>query len=148
MNQLTIREALERDKDAIIKFSQDWEAEKITYGYKANAYEALNRYRIRCAVDGEAVVGYLMGEKKTCEGFCVIPKSADYFEIEDLYIAPAYRNKGAGKALFDYAERTLKAEGVHSVLLSTATKDYKKIQSFYTKKADMTVWTTTFFKNI
>ncbi len=148
MNQLTIREALERDRDEIITLSQDWEAENITYGYKATDYEALARYRIWCAVDNEAVVGYLMGQKEVCEGFCVIPKDAGYFEIEDLYVAPAYRNKGTGKALFDFAEAVLKAEGVHFLLLNTATKDYLKIQGFYTKKTDMTVWTTTFFKNI
>jgi GNAT superfamily N-acetyltransferase len=38
----------------------------------------------------------------------VIPKSASYFEIEDFYLVPNYRNKGIGTIFFEYMEQQLK----------------------------------------
>lgn len=89
-----------------------------------------------------------MGQRKISEGICVIPKDKIYFDIEDLYITPEFRNRGIGKVLFKYVEEYLKHKHIDYLLLSTATKDHLKIQNFYTQKMGMTVWTTTLFKNI
>ncbi|WP_099204379.1 GNAT family N-acetyltransferase [Scatolibacter rhodanostii] len=148
MKLLTIRIATEQDKYDIIKLSQKWESENITYGYIANTYEALRKYTIWSALYDDCVIGFLMGHHTNSEDWCIIPKDNAIFCIEDFYILPEFRDKGIGQILFDFVEKALKDSQIDYILLNTATKDYARIQNFYTEKLDIKVWTTTLFKNL
>jgi ribosomal protein S18 acetylase RimI-like enzyme len=148
MEGILFREATDRDLEAVAALSRAWAREDITYGYGENTPEILREYTLWCAADGEAVVGYLMGRRKTAQDLCILPTGSPYFEVEDFYVSPDFRSRGIGEALFAWVEGRLREDGVAYILLSTATRDAGRIQRFYTQKAGMTVWTTTLFKKI
>ena len=148
MQDIAIYEAKYNDKDKIIGLSKQWEEEGITYGYAACSQDVLLQYRVWIANYYDTAVGFLFGKSEISNGMCVIPKGASYFEIEDFYLLPDFRNKGIGTMFFKHIEEQLKNENIKYILLSTATKDYAKILKFYTEKVGLTVWTTTLFKQI
>ena len=71
-----------------------------------------------------------------------------YFEIEELYVVPECRNQGVGRALFQFVEQELKAVGIEYMMLSTATKNYKKILHFYIDELGMDFWSARLFKKL
>jgi GNAT superfamily N-acetyltransferase len=148
ISEAIFQKAIESDKKDISALSAHWETENITYGYAACSPEMLSDFSAFCAkIDGKCI-GYIFGKRKIAEHICVFQDGISYFEIEDFYVIPEFRNQGIGKQLYEYVEQNLKQEGIQGILLSTATKEYKKIQKFYAEQLGLTVWTTTFFKNI
>ena len=77
-----------------------------------------------------------------------MPEGTPYFEVEEIYVTPKYRNYGVGSMLFDYLENILKYEKITQMVLSTATKDYESIFNFYIKRKGMAFWTARLFKEI
>lgn len=148
MSEVICQKAIKSDKEEIIALSAQWEKENITYGYAACSQGLLSEYSAFCAKINNKCIGYLFGKKMIAENICVFPDGSSYFMIEDFYVIPEYRNQGIGKQLYAFVEQNLKQEGTQGILLSTATKEYKKIQNFYSVQLGLTVWTTTFFKNI
>ena len=144
----SIREAAEEDYPAIVRLSTEWEQEGITYGYVADNLENVRRFRCWCILGSDGVAGYLIGEKKTSSGICVMPDGSIYFKVWDLYIAREYRNHGLGSRLMGHVECLVKSEGIEYIILSSSTKDAAKIQKFYTQKAGFAIWDTTFFKKL
>lgn len=148
MESIVIREATESDRQAVVELSQQWTAENNTYGYTAETLQSLRPYRVCCAERAGEVVGFLMGQRKISEGMCVIPQDSLYFDVTDAYVRPACRSRGIGRALFEYVEQSLRREHIHYLLLSTAARDPGRIRKFYAEKIGMTVWTTTFYKDL
>jgi ribosomal protein S18 acetylase RimI-like enzyme len=148
MNEVICQKAIELDKEEISSLSAQWEKENITYGYVACSPGLLFEYSAFCAKINNKCIGYLFGKKIIAENICVFPDGSSYFEIEDFYIKPEFRNQGIGKQLYEFVEQTLKQEGTQGILLSSATKNYKKIQEFYTSQVGLKVWTMTFYKII
>lgn len=146
--QIYFREAIYSDLQKIKDLSKQWETENITYGYIACSVERLDEYQVWVANADDIMIGFLFGIRKTSEGLCVIPKDNVYFEIEDFYLLPEYRNLGIGRMFYLHVEKQIVDEGIKYILLSTATKDYQKIIKFYTENVGFTVWSTTLFKQI
>lgn len=132
----------------LISLSEDWEKEKSCHGYRANTEEDIKGNRVFAALDGQEIVGYLFGHKAVTEKDTPIYKCGeDYFELEELYVVPRYRNQGIGAKLFRYAEERIKEE-VGLILLGTATKNYKAILHFYIEELEMEFWSAALFKRI
>lgn len=135
--------------EKLIAMSADWEAENSTYGYRKNAPGDIEGNRIFLAERDGRLLGYLFGHEERSErARSIMADGTAYFEIEELYVVPAHRSEGIGRALFRYAEREVKAAGIEFVLLSTATKDYKKILHFYIEELGMDFWSARLFKRI
>lgn len=135
--------------ELLIGMSARWEAEKCTYGYGKNGPSDIQGKRIFLAVEGERVLGYLFGVVNRMESFtCIMDADTPYFEIEELYVCPEYRNRGIGKALMSHAEQVMKGEGIPYLLLATATKNYKAILHFYIEEVGMEFWTAQLFKKL
>lgn len=135
--------------ERLIALSEDWAAENITYGYGPNTRESILSCRIFAAEEKGEILGYLLGQEQRVEQPCaVMPQGVRCFEIEDLYVAPAHRNKGIGRALYDFAEQQAKKEGCGYIRLSTATKDYQRILHFYIDELGMKFWTAVLFKQL
>ena len=132
----------------LIEMSKQWEAENSCHGYRKNDRSDIDGNRVFLAEDGGNIIGYLFGHsEKTKEKTSKMPENTPYFEVEELYVKPEYRNKGIGKKLFSYAEKTVSADAEY-IMLSTATKNWKAILHFYLDELDMDFWSARLFKRI
>ena len=135
---------------ALIRLSQDWEAEGSCHGYRANTREDIEGNRIFLAEAGGEVVGYLFGHRELSQkATSIMPDGTPVFEIEELYVVPARRGQGIGKALFAFAEAAVAGDGdAEYLMLSTATKNHRAILHFYLDEVGMQFWSARLFKRI
>ena len=134
--------------DALIQMSIDWEAENSCYGFRRNELSDIEGNRIFIAEKDGVPIGYLFGHVEEAQrSSSVIADGTPYFEVEELYVKPAYRSQGVGKQLFTFAEKTVSKE-VSFLMLSTATKNYKAILHFYLDEVGMEFWNARLFKKI
>ena len=132
----------------LISLSRDWERENSCRGYRANLREDLEGQTIFCARDGGTLVGYLFGEFcEQKENSTVLKKGERFFELAELFVVPERRSQGVGCALFCAAEEALRGE-TRMILLSTATKDWRRILHFYIEELGMDFWSARLFKEI
>ncbi len=146
---INIRLATEGDKLKIVELSKEWENENSTYGFYADELDYINENRCFVAHIDDTVIGYLFGkvfESKKMKS--IMPEGTPYFEVEEIYVTPKYRNYGVGSMLFDYLENILRDKKITQMVLSTATKDYESIFNFYIKRKGMSFWTARLFKEI
>ena len=132
----------------LIEMSEDWENEHSCHGYRANTREDIEGNRIFLAENQGKVVGYLFGHiDKTKDKTSIMDKDVPYFEVEELYVRPEFRNLKVGKMLFRYVEEAV-SDNAEYLMLSTATKNWKAILHFYIDELDMEFWNARLFKKI
>ena len=133
----------------LITMSAAWEAENSTHGYRTNDHSDIEGNRIFLAERNGEVLGYLFGHKTVAERTnSIMTEGTTFFEIEELYVVPEHRSEGIGKKLFVYAEQTVQAGGIGYLMLSTATKDCKRILHFYLDELGMDFWSARLFKKL
>lgn len=133
----------------LISMSMAWEAENSTYGYRKNDRSDIEGNRIFLAEQDGQILGYLFGQVNKAErSSSIMADGTPYFEVEELYVVPDHRSQGIGRALFGYAEQTVKVMGIGYLMLSTATKNYKRILHFYIEEMGMDFWSARLFKRI
>ena len=76
-----------------------------------------------------------------------MPDGADYFEVDEIYVKPAYRSQGVGAALFRYMEEQVRPEAEY-LMLGTATKNFRAILHFYIDELGMEFWSAALFKKL
>lgn len=132
----------------LVRLSEAWEAESSCWGYRANGKEDIEGNRIFLAREDGAVLGYLFGHCFESENMkSIMPEHSRCFEAEEIYVVPARRSEGIGKALFEYAAETMKSEADY-ITLSTATKNWKAVFHFYLDELDMTFWSARLFRKL
>lgn len=135
--------------EKLITMSAAWEAESSTYGYRKNGRSDIEGNRIFLAERDGETLGYLFGhEEKSERASSIMANGTPYFEIEEIYVVPNYRNEGVGRSLFYFVEQTVKAVGIEFIMLSTATKNYKSILHFYIDELGMDFWSARLFKKL
>jgi len=135
--------------EKLIELSGRWAEENNCWGYCRNSRRHIEGNRIFIAEEDGEVLGYLFGQCHTAEETCaVMPCGTDYFEIDELYVTPEHRGTGIGSALFRYMEDTVRKEGVSQLILSTASKDYRRILHFYIEELGMEFWSAQLFKKL
>ena len=133
----------------LIAMSAAWEAENSTHGYRTNDRSDIEGNRIFLAERNGEVLGYLFGHKTVAERTnSIMTEGTTFFEIEELYVVPEHRSEGIGKKLFAFAEQTVQAEGIGYLMLSTATKDCKRILHFYLDELGMDFWSARLYKKL
>ena len=136
---------------AVTNLQKQWETEAITYGFIADTEDEILNYAkeyFYVALDGETIVGYVIGEAKTNNKdnyMNVFPMNERYLQVNDLYIASAYRSKSIGAELLTMIEEKAKINDIEHIFLSSATVDAEAIRRFYEKNG-FKIWTTMFFK--
>ena len=133
----------------LITMSAAWEAENSTHGYRTNDRNDIDGNRIFLAERNGEVLGYLFGHKTSAERTnSIMEEGTSFFEIEELYVTPEHRSEGIGKKLFSFAEQTVQADGISYLMLSTATKECKRILHFYLDELGMDFWNARLYKKL
>ena len=134
----------------LIDLSADWEAENSCHGYRKNELSDIQDNRIFLAEEQNEIIGYLFAHlEKSEKRTSFMEAGTPYFEIEELYVRPAYRGQGVGQSLFRFAEDQITKEGqADFIMLSTATKNWKAILHFYLDELDMDFWNARLFKRL
>jgi len=133
----------------LITMSAAWEAENSTHGYRTNDRNDIDGNRIFLAERNGEVLGYLFGHKTSAERTnSIMEEGTSFFEIEELYVTPEHRSEGIGKKLFSFAEQTVQADGISYLMLSTATKECKRILHFYLDELGMDFWSARLYKKL
>ena len=126
-----------------------WEQEDRCHGYRKNDRSDIEDNRIFVAEENGQICGYLLGrEEEAKKATSVMAAQTRCFEVEELYVVPERRGAGVGKALFRYAEEQAKTAGAQFLMVSTATKDYKRILHFYIDELGMEFWNARLFKEL
>ncbi len=147
---MNFRESMldERIAEALMDLSVDWEAEGSSHGYRRNGIEDLEGNRVFLAEEKGEIIGYLFGKlEKAKTTSSVMPEGTACFEVEELYVKPAYRSQGVGSALFRYAEDAVRPEA-EFLTLGTATKNFRSILHFYIDELGMEFWSARLFKKL
>ena len=120
----------------LIALSQLWADEGCSWGMRPNEREDIKE-PVFAALEGEEIVGYAFGhaylkEKKIDS----VPVGSRCFDVDELYVLPAYRSQGIGGRLFRMIEAYAKTQG-DFLTLATSTKDYKRVLHFYAEQNGM-----------
>lgn len=151
MMSITYKQFENHHSKAVVNLQTQWQFEAITYGFIAVTEDEISVYDkeyFYIALVGETVVGYVTGEVKTNDKdnyMNVFPLNTEYLQVNDLYIAPTYRNKSIGAELLTIVEEKAKKNGIEHIFLSSATIDAEAVRRFYEKNG-FKIWTTMFFK--
>lgn len=151
MKDFACHEAVLTDEltEKLIICSAEWEAENNCHGYRKNEPDDFAGRRVFIAESNGALIGYLFGLNEcTGQDSSIASAHTPYFEVEELYVVPHWRNCGVGQALFRVAEQAARADGLPLLMLSTATKNWRSILHFYLDELDMEFWSARLFKRL
>jgi len=147
--EITIRKASEADLAAVVKLSQDWEAENSTHGYTASPAEEYADWDLWVLQINGEIAGYASGyEHLQQQQTTVVPSGTRTFELEELYIKPEFRSQGLGTRLLQHVEQGLTSRGITMLLLSTANKDHRAALNFYIDQNAMSFWNARLYKRL
>ena len=92
--------------EALLSLSELWEREDSCHGYRKNERSDIEGNRIFLARDKGVIMGYLFGHiEKAKNSSSVIAEDTPYFEVEELFVKPSYRDCKVGHRLFKTMER-------------------------------------------
>lgn len=133
---VTVRKANETDVLKVVKLSELWVSECITYGLGPNSEELLRNnigdYFWVAEINSE-VVGYITGSVHESDGLAVIEKGERYLEVDEVYVHPEYRSENIGHLMVDKLLQTAEGNGITRSIVYSASKQWQKIVGFYEK---------------
>ncbi len=130
-----IRPAESRDLEGVRRFAEAWAASGETRGYEAPSESLLRGLLGGCFFVAEAggeLVGYLYGQtRRDTLHTAVVPATADYLEIEDVFVVQEWRSQGIGHELVERTKGWAVRRGIRYILLYSASRRVDRILRFY-----------------
>ena len=135
---MEIRLADKNELKSVVKLSKQFEAEGCCNGIVADNEEYLkNKIVAICKIQGD-IVGYVYGEVLTQQKNVSYSKQGEkYFELDEIYIVPNFRNKGIGRQMFEFVENYAKQNFCKSLRLNAVSKNYQSLLKFYIEYMQM-----------
>ena len=98
----------------------------------ADSEEYYANKKIFVAIEKGRIIGYAYGDflKETNLRSYAAPNE-QYFELEEMYVLPEFRNKKIGQKLFKELERYARKNGAKTLRLNAVSKNYKSLLNFY-----------------
>jgi ribosomal protein S18 acetylase RimI-like enzyme len=122
----------------LIFLSEAWAAEKTCPSYSPNSPSDFLGRDLFLTYDGDNLVGYGLGERKIVERETSYNKVGEkIFELDELYIRPAYRSQGVGQALFQFIEESLRPQ-VQVLAVTAVSYRYADLLRFYIDELGLT----------
>ena len=129
---MEIRFAKREEMKEISRLTEVFAKENCCNNIIADNEDYLIEKKILIALEGEQIIGYVYGsfeEEKTLRSYA---KPHDkYFELEEIYVLPQYRNNHVGQTLFCEIEKYATNEGAKTLRLNAVSKNYKSLLRFY-----------------
>ena len=126
----------------------DWVAEDITNGLSADSVDYFADHLgpfFLVAEAGTEITGFICGSVRTADDAGFVPDGEVYFNIDDLYVKPEFRDRGIGRSLMDELGAVAEEAGFHRFAVSSNTKDLDKIVKFY-RSCGFQTWNVRMFK--
>ncbi|MBQ7145576.1 MAG: GNAT family N-acetyltransferase [Lachnospiraceae bacterium] len=115
----------------LLSLSRDWAEEKTCPAYYANEEADFLDKDIFVALDGERIVAYAYGEiKELTEATSYNRVGEKAFDLEELYVVPALRDRGVGKALYRFMEEQIR-DRVDVIGVTAVSYQYEKLLRLY-----------------
>jgi ribosomal protein S18 acetylase RimI-like enzyme len=122
---------------SIRQLQQQWADEGLTLGFLPESEQQIRggveRGSLLVAELDDHVVGFICGSVRTSDGMAVAAEGTAYLELEDLYVAPAYRRNRVGSQLVERLVDEARRAGIGKVLVYSASKDMAGVLAFYTR---------------
>jgi len=142
-----IRACTKDDLVEVAGLFQAWQDEESVWGLRAEPVERLRgrmgEFFLVARVDAKPA-GFAIGKVDT-ERFCIFPEGSPYLEIEDVYVAPDFRNRGIGTALVESLLGAATAKGISRFHVYSASKHWKQSAKFY-ERFGFRVWAFQMFR--
>ena len=115
----------------LLALSRDWAEEKTCPAYYANEEADFLDKDIYIALEGGKIVAYAYGEiKELTEATSYNQIGENAFNLEELYVVPAWRNRGVGKELYRFLEEQIR-EQVDVIGVTAVSYQYEKLLRLY-----------------
>ena len=146
---MLVRPAVIADVPFVARLQQKWSEEDNTHGFvpenQQQIENALDSYLV--AEVGGSIVGFISGAVRTSEGTAVIPAGESYFDVDNLYVMPEFRNRGVGSSLITRRLAQAKQQGVSYALVYSAAKNIEEIVKFY-ERHNFQSWYVQMFRKL
>ena len=115
----------------LLALSRDWAEEKTCPAYYANEEADFLDKDIYIALEGDKIVAYAYGEiKELTEATSYNQIGEKAFNLEELYVVPAWRRRGVGKELYRFLEEQIR-EQVDVIGVTAVSYQYEKLLRLY-----------------
>ena len=111
-----------------------WEEEAITIGHDASDVAYLRAFLdayFFVARESRRIIGLVCARIVHSPGYAVMPSARRVLQIEELYVRPQARGRGAGTALVDAVLRKARQQGVRAFHVFSASRNTEDILRFY-----------------
>ncbi len=137
---MLIRRAEDNDMEALLSMSLEFEREACCNGVRANQPSDLEGMDVFVAEESGFLTGYAYGRAITDDKRCVWCEEGKYYELEEVYVRPAWRSQGTGQQLFEQICKEARGQGLHALCLYAVGKDWQRLFRFYIDRLGMTFW--------
>src|SRR5882757_2149827 len=143
--------ATANDIDAVSALQLDWAAEGITRGFVPDDPDdlrsALGRLFLVARIGG-GIAGFIRGRERVSDDATgtVVPGNKRYLDVDDIYVAAGWRNRGIGGQLLDALLQNARASGIDHFQVYSSSKDTDRILGFY-RKHGFDAWFVRLFRD-
>ncbi len=146
---MKIRFAKKFELKDIVNLNSIFVKENCCNNILADGEEYYANKKIFVAVEDNKIVGYGYGDFAKETNTRSFAKANDkFFELEEMYVLPEFRNLGVGQKLFKKIEMYAKQNGAKTLRLNAVSKNYKSLLNFYIEILGMEFISAYLIKNL